>query len=117
MKGSIYATAFLLRKTGMTLDEIRKLSPGQFKDILEEVEYQESVADYQTGYYIASLMATIANTVPRKGGRTYKAADFLNRKEPRRVGDKGAPANAKEELEALAKKFNVRLPAKEMKDL
>lgn len=117
MKGSIYATAFLLRKTGMPLGEIRKLSPGQFKDLLEEIEYQEAVADYQTGYYIASLMATIANTVPRKGGRTYKSADFLGRKEPRRVNADGTPQDPMEELTALAAKFKIKLPGREIRDL
>jgi len=117
MKDSGYGVVYLLRKTSMTLAEIRSLSPPQFREIIEEVYFQEAVAEHKTAYYLANILAAITNTVPRKGNRTYKAADFLAGKEPRRVGDKGASVNVREELEALAKKFNIRLPAKEIKDL
>ncbi len=116
MKNSLYRVSYLLRKTSMTLTEIRALGLGQFQDICQEVMFQESVDDYKTASYIANLMAAIANTVPRKHKKTYKSKDFLTAPEPRRSG--GDPVtDAKVELEALADKFSIRLPDKEIVDL
>lgn len=116
MKDSIYGVAYLLRKTSLTLAEIRKLEPVQFKDLYEEVAFQESVENYRTATFVANLLAAIANTVPRKVAKTYKAADFLSTDQPRRSG-KDAITDAKEELEALAKKFDIKLPAREIVEL
>ena len=117
MKGSIYIVSYLLRKTSMTLTEIRcELELGTFRELLDEVVFQESVAEYQTAMYVANILATIANTVPRKTAKTSKAADFLNMKEPRRSG-KDAVSDAKAELEALATKFKIKLPAREIREL
>jgi len=112
MKGSIYGVAYLLRKTGMTLTEIRSLLPAQLKELLEEVIYQEAVVDYQTASYVANLLAAIANTIPRKGGTAYTSSSFLKLQRPRRSGD-DVP-DPKAELEALATKFSINLPAREI---
>ena len=114
MKDSIYGVAFLLRKTGLSLAEIRGLEPAQFRELFEEVAYQEEVAEYQTASYVASLLAAIANTVPRKVNKTYKVSDFLQADRPRRAGE--APTK-KEELTALAERFGIKLPAREILEL
>jgi len=116
LRNDLPAIAFLLRKTSLTLTEIRHLGLKQFQEILEEVSFQESVAEYQTGTYVASLLATIANTIPRKGGRGYRVDDFIGMKKPARR-TAGAEDNQKAELEALAARFGVKLPTREMRDL
>jgi len=93
------------------------MHPAQFQSLLEEVAFQESLQEYKMANYVANILAAIANTVPRKGGHTYKSSDFLGSKEPRRAVSGEPVTGSMEELEALAKKFNIKLPAKEMKDL
>lgn len=116
MKDSIQGVAYLLRKTGMSLDEIRKLSPSQFRQLFEEVEYQESLTEYQTAMYVGSILAAIANSVPRKGNKTYRAKDFINIKLPRRRTDK-SNVSEHERLEALAEKYSIKLPSRELREL
>lgn len=116
MKGSLPAIVFLLRKTGLTFSEIRQLGWKQFVDLFEEAAFQESVEEYKTASYVASLLATIANTVPRKGGSGYKTKDFLGMKEPKRKRA-GEETDPKAELEALASRFGIKLPARELRDL
>ena len=116
MKNSIYAVTYLLRKTNMTRRDIGKLKPDQFIDLLTEVHYQEAEEDYQTDSRLASLLAAIANTVPRKPAKTYRASDFLGAV-PQRVSKDGETLDEKSSLEALAKRFNIKLPVKEMRDL
>ena len=115
MKNSTEGVVYLLRKTNMTLPDIKQLEVKQFKSILDEVSYQEQIIEYNTAYRFATLLAAIVNTVPRKGGRTYSANDFLTMKKPRRATS-DAP-DEKAELEALAKKFDIRLPSRELKEL
>ena len=88
----------------------------KFGELIEEVQFQEEVSQYQTAIYVGNIIATIANTVPRKSNRTYKAADFITMREPRRASTTGAPGS-KEELEALAKRFQIKLPSREMRDI
>ncbi len=119
MKDSIQGVAYLLRKTSLTLAEIREgLDIGQFQELFAEVAYQEAVDDYQQASYMANLLAAIANTVPRKSQKTYDAAYFLkDTKPPRRIGPDGVVLNDKEELELLAKRFGIKLPGREIRDL
>ena len=114
MQNDVYAVAYLLRKTSITLTEIRGLSIGQFRDLFEEIAFQDSVSEYQTASYVANILAAIANTIPSTANRTYKAADFLGTKEPRRTK---VETDAKVEIEAIAKRFNIKLPSKEIKEL
>jgi len=117
MNNSLYGVVFLLRKTGLTLAEIRKLKLDQFNELVKEVMFQESVKDYQTALYVANLMATIVNTIPRRSGsKTYEASDFMAAKEPHRPGE-AVKADPKAELEALAERFKIKLPAKEIREL
>lgn len=116
MKNSTYGIAFLLRKTNVTLEEIGKLSIVQFQKLYAEVSFQESVSEYQSASYVANILAAIANTIPRKTSKIYKAKDFMAFKEPRRTGA-DAPPDERAELEALATKFKIRLPAREIIDL
>ncbi len=116
MKNSIYGIAYLLRKTNMTRMAIGRLKPSQFIDLLTEVHYQEAMEDYQTDARLANLLAAIANSVPRKPPKTYRASDFLGTM-PQRVGEEGAVVDEKTKLETLAKQFNIKLPVKEMRDL
>ena len=104
------AIVYLLRKTNLTRSEIGKLTPPQFKEILKEVSYQESVDEYRRQYSLALLMATIYNTIPRKrGSKIFKPDDFLKGDIPER--------NPKQNtLDDLASKHNINLPTKEIKN-
>jgi len=116
MKDRNAGVAFLLRKTSLSLEEIGRLVPQQFEELIREVHYQDSVAQYQTAMYVGNILAALANNVPRKGNRTYKARDFVVMKEPKRPGAE-IVSGSKEELEALAKRFSIKLPSREMVDI
>lgn len=116
MKNSTYGIAYLLRKTNMTLTEIRLLEPGQFHEILGEVLFQESVVDYEAKTNLAHLIVAIVNTVPRKPAKVYKVSDILKGDPPKRISEAGKP-DEKEELKLLAEKFNIKLPGREIKEL
>ena len=94
---------YLLRKTNLTREDIGKLHPTQFEEILAEVYYQESVDNYREQYSIASILAAIYNTIPRrKGSRALKVGDFLRGEMPERP--------SKESLEKLAEEKGIKLP-------
>ena len=116
MKNSTWATTYLLRKTSMSLGEIRSLTLNQLWDLLTEVQYQESLDDYKTDNRLANILATIANTVPRRPAKTYKSTDFLKGR-PQRKGEKNAVEDEKEILQALSKRFGIKLPGREIKDM
>ncbi len=116
MKNSTYAVAYLLRKTSMTLAEIRSLTLEQFRELFNEVTFQDSVAEYQEARYVAHILMAIANTVPRRGGGSHRLSDFLVAKAPRRAGADPI-VDAHVELETLAARFGIRLPARELRDL
>ncbi len=116
MKNSTWATTYLLRKTSMALAEIRSLTITQLWELLTEVQYQEALDEYNTDSRLANIMATIANTVPRRTAKTYKASDFLKGK-PQRKGEKNVVEDEKEVLQALSKRFGIKLPGREIKDM
>ncbi len=98
---------YLLRKTSLTRTEIGKLKPDQAIEILREVYFQESVDNYRNQHSVASLMAAIYNTIPRKAGiKTLQAKDFLNGDMPVRGGRKLT------DVDILAKEKGIRLPSK-----
>lgn len=117
MKSSLFGVAYLLRKTGMPLAEIKGLDLQQFQQLLEEVIYQEEVAEYEVIHYLAQILAAIANTVPRRGGRTFTASDLINVKRPTRPGSEEVKVDTREGLEIMAKRFGIKLPSKETIDL
>ena len=102
------AVIYLARKLGWTRNEIGALTPIQFAEILKEILYQESVEEYRNQYSVASILAAIYNTIPRKGGKVYKASDFLKGDMPSR--------RIKDDLEQMADKRNIKLPTKELKE-
>ena len=103
------AICYLLRKTSLTRSEIGKLTPGQLNAILKEVSYQESADEYRRQHGIATILAAIYNTIPRKrGSKVLKASDFLAGEMPSR--------NPKNEVEQLASKHNIKLPTREIKN-
>ena len=105
------AIVYLLRKTNLTLESIGKLSPGQFNEIIKEVNYQESVDIYREQHSVASLLAAIYNTIPRqRGSKTYKASDFLKGDMPERN------PKPQDSLDKLAGDRGVQLPTKELKE-
>ena len=107
---STEAIVYLARKLKWTRAEIGQLSPQQFNELLKEVYYQESVEEYRKQHGIASILAAIYNTIPRKrGSKIFKASDFLSGEMPVR----NKPEN---ELEQLASKHDVKLPTKEIKN-
>ena len=81
------------------------MSPAQFIDILEELQFQESVDEWRKQYSLALLMATIYNTIPRKkGSRSSKAKDFLESEMPTRNRVE------KKTIEQMAKDKGIKLP-------
>ena len=107
---STEAIVYLARKLKWTRAEIGQLSPKQFKELLKEVYYQESVEEYRKQHGLATILAAIYNTIPRKrGSKVLKASDFLSSEMPTR----NKPQN---ELEQLASNHNIKLPTKEIKN-
>lgn len=104
------AIVYLLRKTSLTREEIGHLSPAQFGELIKEVSYQEAVETYQQQHQLASLLAAIYNTIPRKrGSKVFKAEDFLVSDPPQR--------NLKaDSLDEIANERGIRLPSKELKN-
>ena len=101
---------YLLRKTNLSREDIGKLSPAQLNAIIKELYYQESVEEYRNQYAIASIIAAIYNTIPRKrGSKIFKAGDFLKGDMPERN------PKPQDTLEELAGKHKVTLPIKELK--
>jgi len=104
------AIVYLLRKTNLTLSEIGKLTPSQFNEILREVYFQESADIYREQHSVASLLAAIYNTIPRKGGKTYKASDFLKGEMPVRN------PKPQDSIDKLAEDRGIKLPTRELKE-
>ncbi len=104
---STEAIVYLLRKTNLTRDDIGRLSPIQFNEILKEVYYQESVDEWRTQHSVASIMAAIYNTIPRKrGSGAIKASDFLKGGMPERQ------PSPQVSLEKMATDKGITLPSK-----
>lgn len=103
------AIIYLARKLGWTRKEIGALTPMQFAEILNEVMFQESVEEYRRQFAIASILAAIYNTIPRKGKKVYKPSDFLK-------GDMPSRNKQASDIEAMAKTRGIRLPSKELKE-
>ncbi len=100
-----------MRKTNLTRSEIGKLSPAQFNEILKEVYFQESVDEYRKQHSVASLLAAIYNTIPRKkGSQSVKAKDFLSGEMPTRI------PKPKPDIVQMAKEKGIKLPSKELKE-
>ena len=104
------AIVYLLRKTSLTRSEIGKLSPEQFNEILKELYYQESVDEWRKMHTVATLLAAIYNTIPRKNRGALKAGDFLSGGIPQRE------AKQQDTLEKLAADRDIRLPSKELRN-
>jgi len=105
------AIIYLLRKTNLTRSEIGKLTISQFNEVIKEVSYQENVDEYRRQHSIASLLAAIYNTIPRKrGSKVFKAEDFLSGGMPERNPKK------EDSLETMANQRGVKLPTKELKE-
>ena len=100
----IEAVIYLARKLHWSRKEIGELTPKQFNEILEELQFQESQERYRQDHSVASILAAIANTIPSKSHRTYKARDFLGYPEPKRVEPK------EKTLKELAKEKGIELP-------
>ena len=96
---------YLLRKTNLTREDIGNLHPSQFGEILKETYYQESVDEWRRQYSVASIMAAIYNTIPRKrGSGAIKASDFLKGGMPTRE------LEPKVSLEKMAEEKGIKLP-------
>lgn len=102
---------YLLRKTNLSLREIGNLTPLQFNETLKEAAFQESVDNYRNQYSIASLLAAIYNTIPRKrGSKIYRPNDFLKGDLPERN------PKPQDSLDKMAEARGIKLPAKELKE-
>lgn len=101
------AIVYLLRKTSLTRSEIGKLKPDQLNTIVKEVYFQESVEEYRRIHEVASILAAIYNTIPRKNRKALTANDFLKGDMPTREG-KRPDIN----VEILAKQKGIILPSK-----
>ncbi len=102
---------YLARKLHWTREQIGALTPSQFSEILKEVYFQESVDEWRKQYSVASILAAIYNTIPRKrGSKTFKASDFLSEEMPQRK------SKSKDSIEEIAAEKGIRLPSKELKE-
>ncbi len=99
------AICYLLRKTSLTRSEIGKLKPDQLNAIVKEVSFQESVDEYRKMHSVASILAAIYNTIPRKNRKALTANDFLKGDMPTRK------VRETETLEILAQKKGIILPS------
>lgn len=105
---NIEAICYLLRKTSLTRAEIGKLTPDQLNAIVKEVFFQENIDQYRHQYSVASILAAIYNTIPRKAGaKTFTAKDFLSGDMPTREGKQPETT-----VEILAKEKGIILPTK-----
>jgi len=98
----IEAVVYLARKLHWTRKEIGELTPSQFNELLEELQFQEAQEQYWQDYNIASILAAIYNTIPTKSHKTYKPRDFLGRAEPQRQQEKS--------LKELAEEKGIQMP-------
>jgi len=102
------AICYLLRKTSLTRSEIGKLKPDQLNAIIKEVSFQESIEEYRRQHGLASILAAIYNTIPRKSGhKTLMAKDFLSGDMPTREGKRPYT-----NVDILAKQKGIILPSK-----
>jgi len=102
----IEAIVYLARKLHWSRKEIGELTPKQFNEIMVELQFQESQERYREDHNVASILAAIANTIPSKSHRTYKAKDFLGYPEPKRE------TAQEKSLEDLAKDKGIQMPQK-----
>ena len=101
------AVVYIARKLHWTRSEIGKLSPVQFNEILRELYYQESVDEWRKMHTVASILAAIYNTIPRKNRKALTAKDFLKGDMPTREVKKPDI-----DVEILAKQKGIILPSK-----
>ena len=103
------SVVYLARKLHWSREEIGRLTPSQFNAILTELYFQESVDEWRRQHSVASIMAAIYNTIPRKrGAKACKSQDFLATEMPTR--------NPKTDtLDTLAEKQGVKLPSNELR--
>ncbi len=94
---------YIVRKLKWTKDEIGKLNLAQAAEIFNELVYQESVENYLRQYNVASILAAIYNTIPRRGGKILHAEDFMPIERPHRIGESS-------EVDKLADSEGIRLP-------
>ena len=105
------AIVYLARKLHWGREEIGHLTPKQFVDIYNELAFQESVDIYREQYSVASILAAIYNTIPRKrGSKTFKAGDFLKGDMPERN------LRLQESLDKIAEDRGIKLPSRELKE-
>uniref|UniRef100_A0A6H2A3N6 Uncharacterized protein n=1 Tax=viral metagenome TaxID=1070528 RepID=A0A6H2A3N6_9ZZZZ len=104
------SVVYIARKLHWTRAEIGQLSPSQFNEILKELYYQESIDEWRKMHTVATLLAAIYNTIPRKNKGALKAGDFLSGGIPQREVKKV------DSLEKLAADRDIRLPSKELRN-
>ena len=100
------AIVYLARKLHWSRKEIGELTPKQFNELMEELQFQESQEQYRQDHAIASILAAIYNTIPRKSHKTFKPKDFLSRTEPKRA------TVEEKSLEDIAREQGIRMPQK-----
>lgn len=100
------AVVYIARKLGWSRKEIGELTPNQFKELLAELHYQESIDEYRRDYAVASILAAVYNTIPRKAGhKALTPRDFLAWDAPTRDGKRQETS-----IEILAKEKGIILP-------
>jgi hypothetical protein len=104
---SIEHIVYLLRKTSLNLQDIGRLTPRQFNELLKELYFQEAQDEYRKQHSTASLLAAIYNTIPRKAGHVpLQAKDFLSGDMPTRDGKHKSP------VDDLAKRKGIKVPSR-----
>jgi hypothetical protein len=94
----------LLRKTSLTLKDIGELSPSQFTELLNEFYFQESQDNWNYQHSVATIIAAIYNTIPRKNHHIYTSNDFISANKPSK--------DIKSNITSLAQEKGIKLPSK-----
>ena len=107
---TVETDVYILRHTHLTRKELGKLHPKQYNALLSELYYQESVDEWRNMHTVATLLAAIYNTIPRKNRSALNAGDFLSGGIPQRE------VKEADSIEKLASDRDIRLPSKELRN-
>lgn len=105
MNTEIYA--YLARKTSWSRKDLQELHPTQLLSFYNEVVFQELQEEWRNQNNIATVLAAIYNTIPRKrGSKSLTAKDFFDVERPTKQEKK------KDVITELAETVNIKLPEK-----
>lgn len=106
------AVVMVLRKTGLGLDEIRELTPGQFVELVGELRYQDELERWEAANHVAGLRAALYNMFRGKDSKPMGVLDLIG-PPPTRDGVEAVPEREVDPITAalqLAREKGLRVP-------